>query len=474
MSKQRQDVTVRTIKNGSQARFIVRYPDKTWGFDIILVKDQDTLVFNSTMDPGFIITKNPEDTRYHGLYHDCEQSSVSGDVNLTPLPDNFTLNGKQYKHPWFITTLPSSCSRGGITGEPVFYKGHYYDSSIFVRVTASRQDKWLCLAYSYEETWLAPDGTHTRERHSSRRMDVFSSRTYPLTINKEWVPHFVAEYLSLSKFERQNLISAVDRQVQWGDLSAKAAESVRELDINSIAYLRDFGALGKLAKSVIPTGSSLSSFKSAAKAISGVYLGHHYGTRLTINDTWKIAKAIDRLDPSELWQTMGSEKSGTIDTSGHHVQYTRRLTAKIRGISDDKLRAVDSVNEAIDQLSNRIRRVGYEADLLPTLANIWDLVPFSFVIDWFVPIGDAFENIERANYLETLPISVVFLSDKFIWTDDQTRSFENYQLQPSLSRKYYRRVCRSVLPLPSMHVDNPRSFSGHWLEATALILQNVL
>lgn len=35
-----------------------------------------------------------------------------------------------------------------------------------------------------------------------------------------------------------------------------------------------------------------------------------------------------------------------------------------------------------------------DVGLLPTLARIWDLVPFSFVLDWFTNLGDRFEAID--------------------------------------------------------------------------------
>lgn len=41
--------------------------------------------------------------------------------------------------------------------------------------------------------------------------------------------------------------------------------------------------------------------------------------------------------------------------------------------------------------------------LQPDLYNIWDMVPFSFVVDWFLPIGDFFEEITRNTWLATMP-----------------------------------------------------------------------
>jgi len=42
--------------------------------------------------------------------------------------------------------------------------------------------------------------------------------------------------------------------------------------------------------------------------------------------------------------------------------------------------------------------------LLPTLANLWDLVPFSFVADWFVNIGGRLDNVDAASFLLAMDV----------------------------------------------------------------------
>lgn len=46
--------------------------------------------------------------------------------------------------------------------------------------------------------------------------------------------------------------------------------------------------------------------------------------------------------------------------------------------------------------------------LEPSLYNGWDMIPFSFVVDWFVSIGDTFEQINNAQWaINYEPLSVV-------------------------------------------------------------------
>jgi hypothetical protein len=40
-------------------------------------------------------------------------------------------------------------------------------------------------------------------------------------------------------------------------------------------------------------------------------------------------------------------------------------------------------------------RKAYEIDLYPSLQNVWDLIPLSFVVDWFVNVSKIFEDVDR-------------------------------------------------------------------------------
>lgn len=48
---------------------------------------------------------------------------------------------------------------------------------------------------------------------------------------------------------------------------------------------------------------------------------------------------------------------------------------------------------------NEVQKLWYQLDQLglqPNLQNIWDMVPYSFVVDWFLPLGDYFSHVDRA------------------------------------------------------------------------------
>lgn len=56
-----------------------------------------------------------------------------------------------------------------------------------------------------------------------------------------------------------------------------------------------------------------------------------------------------------------------------------------------------------------------ELGLAPDLYNAWDMVPFSFVVDWFVPIGDFMEQV--TNYGKTLKYDINAVVYSWKWRD---------------------------------------------------------
>lgn len=284
-------------------------------------------------------------------------------------------------------------------------------------------------------------------------------------------------YYTPSRLSLENAIESAclhGNQIHWSSLCREACAQARCVDINSLAYVRDLKHVFSLSKDMADIAGNMNDVKQIASSISSFFLSQHYGTRLTVHDTSSIAEALDSLDPGSYFQKLSSNTSIATTVAGYQGTYRRFFSAYIQSIDDDILHVTDSVNDAVDQLKNRILRVGYEADLLPSLANLWDLVPYSFVIDWFLPIGDRLEQIEQRNYIATLPVKVVYQSDKLSWMRDDRHEMGGCAITSSISFEYFTRTCLDRFPTIEMDTDNhPGSFTGHWFEATALILQKL-
>jgi hypothetical protein len=96
---------------------------------------------------------------------------------------------------------------------------------------------------------------------------------------------------------------------------------------------------------------------------------------------------------------------------------------------------------------------GKALGILPTLSNLWDLVPFSFAIDWFYNIGQRLEDIDNRVFMMLLPCSHVVHS-LYITTDFNDDEMSDLQISspyPRASDEYpgmriYERFVSKRLP----------------------------
>jgi hypothetical protein len=91
------------------------------------------------------------------------------------------------------------------------------------------------------------------------------------------------------------------------------------------------------------------------------------------------------------------------------------------------------------------KRALYEADLWPTAANLWDMVPFSFVADWLGPTGEEFEYQEKVGYMRTLPILRTFVVQRRLLVSNSFGTLVSKESLCILS------INDSVLPLHLLH-----------------------
>jgi hypothetical protein len=296
-------------------------------------------------------------------------------------------------------------------------------------------------------------------------------------------------FSSRERIRLQEKVSEVNPKLDWGEMGLEACDSKRLLNINFPMYIRDFLTMPKLISSIagnqvirkISQGVDLRkvSVSEYLSLFANEYLANHYGTRLTFSDTVKISKALRALDIWHQYERVGDQKTADVGNLGawNHVVCDRSLSAIVHSYSDMQLQTVDSIQESIDQLQSLIGRSAYDADLLLSKENLWDMVPYSFVVDWFLPIGDVFARQERIGYAHQFRPIVCFYSDHFRM--DRHESFvtdSGTDVRYALESRLYIRQVRRFLPSPKLWVDpdRPGHLSGHWLEATALVVQALI
>lgn len=98
--------------------------------------------------------------------------------------------------------------------------------------------------------------------------------------------------------------------------------------------------------------------------------------------------------------------------------------------------------------------------------NTWDLIPFSFVVDWFVSIGDTLKSLDVADLEAKVNLTSLLTSRK------STKVFVpigNSQIAGDLTSHYYKRTISNTLPrdVCDLHFNNP---SSHLLDGTSLFI----
>lgn len=246
----------------------------------------------------------------------------------------------------------------------------------------------------------------------------------------------------------------------YGDLAAEAAQAYIGTDLNMIEFLSDL----RHPTELIP---KLDNFKKVLrdkdkllkmKRVSGEYLRVQYGILPTVRDVRKIWSSYRRNRPyfdKNGFQTVHAGVSQGITWLGVPVDITRRLKLAIMNNASEFSNSLDAFD-----------RIG----LLPSFDRLWDLVPYSFVVDWLLPVGSALEVHTAKKRIERYNIKYVTMSHKEV----ATLEFGSTSLSSfygSIQLVQYHRWTSDQCPVPTLSLQFSTTGSSHWLEASSLILQ---
>jgi hypothetical protein len=217
-----------------------------------------------------------------------------------------------------------------------------------------------------------------------------------------------------------------------------------------IAFIRDL----RKPQEMIPKLKNLKSLKSLANN----YLTVNYGILPTIADVQTIVDAFKSAKPyldKNGFKTYGAGYSDS--TVVGDITYDLEQHIKL---------AIQDNDADILSLMNRLDSWG----LLPTAENLWDLVPYSFVIDWLVDVGGYLERIDTRLRLKRLDIRYVTSSLKQTLRRDISPS-NSFPYTGYVSLVQYHRWVSDQCPVPPLSLETTFQDFNHWLESTALLVQ---
>lgn len=253
----------------------------------------------------------------------------------------------------------------------------------------------------------------------------------------------------------------------WPELCQKAILSGQYVDCNMIAMINDLKNLRTDITDIMQSAKKLPkadlATKQGWKDVSSFFLGNKYGYQLTYADASAIGESLERLrqDIKLGYREIKKLTSASKSTIPGKIPFTieNHYTAKVGSSNDPLMKAIKGF---------------YDWDLYPSLGNMWDLIPYSFCVDWIAGIGDLLEDIDANTYMRYYQARSIMKSTKIT-----TGPVDNQQILGSIpgacglvSYTYYRRwVEFSFDPMPLSVDFHPENLLGHWVEGASLIIQ---
>jgi hypothetical protein len=206
--------------------------------------------------------------------------------------------------------------------------------------------------------------------------------------------------------------------------------------------------------------------------VASQWLEIQYGWKPLLSDLFGAVKALEAIDGRLLYQAVG--KAG--DSQRATLKRSQQ-GATSKEFRDDNRSVVTRAKCFIDvTVSDSALLTAAQLGLTDPLTLVWELVPFSFVADWFLPVGDYLRGLSGLTGLSYLGgcTSVLTQSE---WRVD----FNEVPTAPTgreiIAKRYSQRdtVTRSSNvspPGPALAFKNPFTFT-HGANALALLYNTV-
>lgn len=285
--------------------------------------------------------------------------------------------GKGTGNIFACVTWPPSERRGSVRFYTWIHDPSQYYPWIFARTNAIETDLPHVNDVSIYDSWLKGVWSGNQSTLKWSAVDIY--RTLPvdgIDPNQFTVTDRVRSLYD--RLWRSVLPPDIEKTYSQvvGSASQSALLNLKVLNINSLMYLKDFTEVDKLCRSY----TDLLRRGISPKTVSGAYLATHYGVRLTVRDTQEIIQRAKR------------EFSHSLSDYQYSYGSSRRSIAGPVGDIDIKGN-VSVLFTLYDEQLRRFLADFIRWDFVPDPRVIWDMIPYSFVVDWIYPLGSHFESI---------------------------------------------------------------------------------
>lgn len=175
---------------------------------------------------------------------------------------------------------------------------------------------------------------------------------------------------------------------------------------NNIANIKDLvefvsdarsGRLTELYQDFVDIAKGNGSLKKIGRASGKAWLAYRYQYNTAKQDAEQFVDAA----LNDYWEKISAQtiahplRSSFYDPDNYCVYHL-------------KLRVEDDMHDAFLSMSNQVRRFG----LLPSFHTVWDMIPFSFAVDWVAPVDKNLSAFDELYYAQSYNILEALVSMK--------------------------------------------------------------
>lgn len=239
----------------------------------------------------------------------------------------------------------------------------------------------------------------------------------------------------------------------YGKLAQECARQFSWVDINAISNINELREITKL----IPKIGPLKSLKTYAN----LYLGLRYGLNLTVQDAKTLIEGVQKFRDEistvrrNPWRTMYARDSLACHVGRHtgtaSYHYKMSCNTLPRGPMQE-IAKLDSWG------------------LYPNLVRSWDMIPFSFVIDWFTGISGVLDGYDARTQMQYLDIVSVCKSGKVVFNVPFKDLYPNFNGSGFITFTSYIRTVGPSADVPPIELDEVNPIRNI-VDLGALIIQ---
>lgn len=269
-----------------------------------------------------------------------------------------------------------------------------------------------------------------------------------------------AKLYSSAKNQEVNLLNALGERKQ----TIKTLTELLVRLVKTFIQLKK-GRIKEAWKTLFPPGQ---------QAKANDFLLFTYGIKPLVDDINGVIKHLNEWEPLTFDIRASSTRSIEPDDqvvtvrAGPYARTTLKTSGKVTVVYKARVKTKDNFNRNLGRLG--LTNLG---------ATLWELTPWSFVIDWILPYGDYVNNGDAFGDLEIVHCSkTIFITEEKSWSRDfngtdsdgwkwSSSDGNNFQTKKTLCT----REILDILPeLAFPSVKSPFS-TGHALNLTALLRQ---